>query len=171
MLTQKPQAISGVSPDHEAVIEELYPSIAATPFGDLIHRVLDSIPYRIWGLKISNLLFGLPLAPLAALIYLWMKVFGIRYVLTNRVVKSVNSMGFRLHESVALPQIASVMVDPDSRQTFYQSGDIRLIGSAGQTLMLLRGIPRPDRFCQVIQEACDAKRHVSASLARINARH
>ena len=171
MLTQRPQAISGVSPGHETVIEELYPSIAATSIGDFIHRLLDCIPTRIWGLKISNLLFGLPLAPIAALVYLGMKVFGIRYVLTNRAVKSVNSMGFRLHESASLSQISSVTVDPDSRQTFYQTGDIRLTGSAGQTLMLLRGIPRPDRFCQVIQEACDAKRHVEASLARINARH
>ena len=171
MLTQKTQAIAGVSPNHEAVIEELHPSIAATAIGDFIHRVLDSIPTRIWGLKISNVVFGLLLAPLGAWVYLWMKVFGIRYVLTNRVVKSVNSMGFRLHESVLLSQIATVTVDPDSRQSFYQTGDIRLTGAAGQTLMLLRGIPRPDRFCQVIQEACDAKRHVAASLARINARH
>ena len=66
MLTQRPQAISGVSPDHETVIEELYPSIAETAIGDFIHRVLDSIPTRVWGMKISNLLFGLILAPLAA---------------------------------------------------------------------------------------------------------
>ena len=171
MLTQKPQAISGVSPGHESVIEELYPSIAATPIGDLIHRFLDCIPTRIWGMKISNLLFGLPLAPLAALVYLWMKVFGSRYVLTNRCVKRMSSLGFRMHESVPLAQIATASVDPDSRQIFYQSGDIRLVNAAGQTLMLLRGIPRPDRFCQVIQEAIDAKRQVSSALAQINARH
>ena len=171
MLTHKPQAISGVSPDHESVVEELYPSIAATSIGDLINRLLDSIPVRVWGMKVSNLLFGLPLAPLAALVYLSMKVVGVRYVLTNRAVKTVTAMGYRLVESVPLTQIATVNVDPDSRQTFYQSGDIRLVGSAGQTLGLLRGVPRPDRFCQVIQEMLDAKRQVAASLATINARH
>ena len=171
MLTQKPQAISGVSPGHESVIEELYPSIAATTIGDLIHRILDSIPIRIWGLKISNVLFGLILAPLAALVYLWMKVFGSRYVLTNRVVKRVNSMGFRQHESVPLSQIVTTSVDPDSRQEFYQTGDIRLAGAGGQTLLTLHGVPRPDRFRQVIQEACDAKRLVASALAQINARH
>ncbi len=171
MLTQKPQAISGVSPGHETVIEELYPSIAETSIGDFIHRVLDSIPNRVWGLKISNILFGLPLAPLAAAVYLWMKVFGSKYVITNRVVKRVNSMGIRLHESVPLSQITTTSVDPDSRQSFYQTGDVRLIGAGGQSLMLLRGVPRPDRFSQVIQEAVDAKRHVESALTRINARH
>ena len=171
MLTQKPQAISGVSPDHETIVEELYPSIAATGIGDFINRVLDSIPNRIWGMKVSNVLFGLPLAPLAALAYLWMKVFGSRYVVTNRVVKRVNSMGIRTHESVPLSQVVTASVDPDSRMSFYQTGDVRLIGAGGQTLLLLRGVPRPDRFCQVIQEAFDAKRQVESSLARIKARH
>ena len=171
MIIQKPQAISGVSPNHESIIEELYPSIAQTSVGDFIHRVLDCIPTRIWGMKISNLLFGLPLAPLAALVYLWMKVFGTRYVLTNRAVKRVNSLGFRLLESVPLSQIASASVDANSRQIFYQTGDIQLTGTGGQTLMLLRGIPRPDRFCQVIEEAFGAKRQVAAALAQINARH
>jgi hypothetical protein len=171
MLTQRPQAISGVSPQHEAVIEEVYPSIAATSLGDMIHRLLDCIPTRVWGMKISNLIFGLPLAPLAATIYLLMKVFGSRYVLTNRAVKQYHAMGLRLITSVPLSQVASVSVDPDSRRVFYQSGDIRLVGSAGQTLMLLRGIPRPDRYCQVIEEACTAKRQVESSLAQIKARH
>ena len=35
MLIQRPQAISGVSPDHESVIEELYPSIAETSIADM----------------------------------------------------------------------------------------------------------------------------------------
>ena len=171
MLTQKPQAISGVSPDHETVIEELYPSIAETAIGDFIHRVLDSIPTRVWGMKISNVLFGLLLAPLAAAVYLWMKVFGSKYVVTNRVVKRVNAVGIRQHESIPLSQIVSTSVDPDSRRSFYQTGDVRLVGAGGESLMLLRGVPRPDRFCQVVKEACDAKRYVASSLARINARH
>jgi hypothetical protein len=74
-------------------------------------------------------------------------------------------------ESVPLSQIASISVDPDSRLEFYQSGDIRLTAATGQTLMLLRGIPRPDRLSQVILEAVDAKRYTASALARINARH
>ena len=171
MLTKRQQAISGVSHDHECIIEELHPSIGETAIGDWIHRVLESIPTRVWGMKISNLLFGLPLAPLAALIYLGTKFFGSKYVVTNRVVKRVNSIGYRQFESVPLAQIVSTSVDPDSRRDFFQTGDVRLIGAGGESLLLLRGVPRPDRFRQVIQEASDAKRQVAASLARINARH
>ncbi len=171
MLTKKPQAISGVSPDHETVIEELYPSIAITPVGDFINRLLGSIPNRVWGLKVSNLLFGLLVAPMAATVYLWMKVFGSKYVVTNRVVKRVDSVGFRQRESVPLSQIVTATVDPDSRMEFYQTGDVRLSGAGGQSLLLLRGVPRPERFCQVIQEASDAKRLVANSLAQIKARH
>ena len=171
MLMQKPQAISGVSPNHESVIEDVYPSIAETTIGDFIARILDSIPTRVWGMKISNLAFGLLVAPLAVAVYFWQKVFGVRYILTNRAVKKANSMGLRLHQAVPLEQISTISVDPDSRQSFYQTGDIRLVNAAGQTLMLLRGIPRPDRYVQVIQEAVDAKRHVESALARINARH
>lgn len=170
MLIPKPQAISGVSPNHETVVEEVYPSIAATSAGDFIHRLLDCIPTKVWGMKVSNLLFGLLVAPIAAAVYLWMKVFGVRYVLTNRSVKRVNSLGFQLLESAALSQITLASVDPDSRLSFYQTGDIRLSGAGGQTLMLLRGIPRPDRFCQVIQESVDAKRQVESALTQIKAR-
>lgn len=170
MLTHRPQAISGVSPNHETVIEEVYPSIAVTSIGDFINSVLDSIPTRVWGMKISNLLFGLLLAPLGAAVYLWIKVFGNKYVLTNRVVKSVASVGYKVHESVPLSQVVLASVDPDSRRAFLQTGDVRLTGAGGESLLLLRGVSRPDRFCQVIQEAVDARRHVAASLARINAR-
>ena len=124
------------------MIEELYPSIAHTPIGEFIHRMLDCIPTRVWGMKISNLLFGLPLAPLAALAYLWMKVFGTRYVLTNRVVKRVNSIGYRQFESVPLSQIVSATVVPDSLRDFYKTGDIQLAGAGGQSLLVLEGIPR-----------------------------
>ena len=171
MLKQKPQAISGVSPDHETVIEELYPSIAETSIGEFIHRILNSVPNRVWGMKISNVIFGLPLAPLAAAVYLWMKAFGSKYVVTNRVIKRVASMGYRQFESIPLSQVATATVDPDSRRSFYHTGDVRIVGVAGQTLMLLRGVSRPDRFCQVIQESSDAIRLVAASLAQINARH
>lgn len=171
MLTQKPQAITGVSPNHEVVIEELYPSISATRVGVLIQQILECIPQRFWGMKISHLIFGLPVAPIAAATYLWSKVFGCRYVLTNRSLKRLNSLGFGLQEEVPLPQIDSITIDPDSRTPFYRTGDLRLVSKDGQTRMIIRGVPNPDRFSQVISETCDAQRLVRSSLAQIQARH
>lgn len=175
MLTKKPpthkqQAISGVSPDYESIVEELYPSIAATGIGQALNGLYESVPVRIWGIKLSHA-FALPTAPIGMLIYLAMKVVGSRYVVTNRAVKRVASLGFKLHEAVPLAQIAEVSIDPDSRQAFYKTGDVRLTNANGDTLLLLRGVPYPERFQQVINETLDAKRQTSAALATINARH
>jgi len=82
----------------------------------------------------------------------------------------LSSLGFRQLSSVALAQIADVSIDPDSRQNFYKTGDIRLTNAAGDTLMLIRGVPYPDRYRQVILETRDARGMVAASLARIQAR-
>ncbi len=169
MLTKKQQAISGVSPEFESVVEELYPSIAATGIGEALNRLYECIPLRIWGIKVSHV-FALITAPIAALIYLLMKVGGSRYVVTNRAVKRMSSLGFRLIESVPLSQVAVVSIDPDSRQSFYKTGDVRLSSASGDTLLLLRGVPYPERFQQVILETRDAKSQVASSLARIQAR-
>lgn len=169
MLTKKAQAISGVSPDFESVIEELYPSIACTSLGDLLNRLYECIPVKIWGITVSHVL-ALITAPLGALIYLGLKVVGSRYVITNRNVKRLSALGYRLLESVPITQIAEVSIDPDSRQAFFRTGDIRLTNAAGDTLMLMRGIPYPERFQQVIVEIRDARNQVAASLSRIQAR-
>lgn len=169
MLTKKVQAISGVSPGFESIVEEMYPSIACTGIGQALNSLYECVPLRIWGVKLSNIL-ALPTAPIAVLIYLGLKVVGSRFTVTNRNVNRVSALGFRLLESVPLAQIAGVSVDPDSRQTFYRTGDVRLTNAAGDTLMLMRGIPYPERFCQVILETRDARGQVAASLARIQAR-
>lgn len=169
MLTKKVQAISGVSPQFESIVEEMYPSIACTGIGQFLNGLYECIPVKIWGVKISHL-FALLTAPIGVLVYLALKVFGTRYTVTNRHVNRVSSLGIRQLESVPLAQIAYVSIDPDSRQAFYRTGDIRLTNAAGDTLMLMRGIPYPERFCQVIQEMRDARSQVAASLARIEAR-
>lgn len=169
MLTHKVQAISGVSPGFESVVEELYPSIACTGLGEFLNRLYECIPTKIWGVKVSYV-FALATAPLGALVYLLLKVFGTRYVITNRSVKQFNSLGIRLLKTVPLAQIAEVSIDPDSRQVFYKTGDIRLTNSAGDTLLLIRGVPHPERYQQVILETRDARGLVAASLARIQAR-
>lgn len=169
MLTKKQQAISGVSPGFECIVEELYPSIAATSIGSVLNSLYESINIRVGGIKVSHV-FALLTAPLGALIYLAMKVAGSRYTVTNRSVKRMASLGFRQYEEVPLSNIATVSIDPDSRQTFYKTGDVRLSNAAGDTLLLMRGIPYPERFVQVIDETRNAKSQVAASLAKIQAR-
>ncbi len=170
MLTKKPQAISGVSPKSESVIEELYPSIATTGLGQLLNTLYESIPIGIGEFKLSYLLFIPPTIPLALLLYFWLKVFGSKYIVTNRAVKIGNALGLRITEEVSIDRVADVSIDPDSRLSFYRTGDVRLTGAGGDTLLLLRGVPFPERFRQVIAEAADSHRMVAASLTMIQNR-
>ncbi len=170
MLTKKPQAISGVSPKSESMIEELYPSIATTGLGQLLNSLYESIPLGVGEFRISYLIFIPPTLPLALLLYFWLKVFGSKYIVTNRFVKIGNALGLRITSEVPIQNIAGVSVDPDSRLSFYRTGDVRLTGAGGETLLLLRGVPYPERFCQVILEAADAHRQVEASLVTIRNR-
>ena len=170
MITTKPQPISGVSSGYENIVEELYPSMAMTGLGQFLNQLYESIPVKINGVKLSYLLFVLPTIPLALLAYFLMKIGGSRYVVTNRAVKRVSSLGYRLLQEAPLDQIAQVTVDPDSRLSFFRTGDVRLTNAGGDTLLLLRGVPYPERFQQVILEARDARKYVAASLAAINQR-
>jgi hypothetical protein len=170
MLTKKPQAISGVSSNYENVLEELYPSIATTGLGQLLNWLYRSIPYGFGQIWISHVLFVLPTLPLALLAYFLLKVAGSKYLITNRAVKRVTSLTSRTLEEAPLAQVDQVTVDPDSRQAFYKTGDVRLTNAAGDTLLLLRGVPHPDRFVQVILETRDARKLTEESLVTIRAR-
>jgi hypothetical protein len=170
MINTKTQPISGVSAGYENVIEELYPSIAMTGLGQFLNRLYESIPVPSKNVKLSYLLFVPPTLPLVLLWYFALKIGGSRYVVTNRAVKRLSSLGYRQLEEVPLDQIDQVVVDPDSRLEFFRTGDVRLVNAAGDTLLLLRGVPYPDRFRHVILEARDARRLVEASLAAINKR-
>jgi hypothetical protein len=170
MITTKTQPISGVSSGYENVIEELYPSIAMTGLGQFLNNLYESIPFPSDNVKLSYFLFVPPTLPLALLAYFLLKLGGSRYVVTNRAVKRLTSLGHRQLDEVPLGQIEQIVVDPDSRLAFFRTGDVRLINAAGDTLLLLRGVPYPDRFAQVILEIRDARKLTEASLATISKR-
>ncbi|MFN9719513.1 MAG: hypothetical protein ACK58L_12505 [Planctomycetota bacterium] len=163
------QAIAGVSPVQEARIMTEYPSVGATSPGRLIGQLMESIPVRIFGFKLSHLIFGLPLAPLGLLIFLLNKL-GSRYVLTNRSVQIWSTMGSVRTASLDLMEIASVELDELPGQSFYRSADIRLVASNGKTLMRLSGVADAAAFRNAIQRAIQARRLVQASLTTISAR-
>ncbi len=169
MLSKKPQAIAGVSATYENVVEELYPSIAKTALGQFLNSLYESLP-GYGEVKLSYLLFVPITWPLALLGYLLMKVAGVRYVITNRAIKVLPVLGIRLIADTPMEKIERVTVDPDSRLAFFRSGDVRLSGAGGETLMLLRGVPYPDRFCQLITEVRDARQQVQESMRTIHAR-
>src|SRR5262245_54492758 len=104
------QAISGVSAGAENKVMTVYPSMAATGIGRLLGNLYDSIPLKINGVKLSHLLFPLPLSPIALGLYFWMKAAGVRYVLTNRSIQIWASLGARLRSQAPLGEISEIEI-------------------------------------------------------------
>ena len=164
------QAISGVSAGVENVVMTVYPSIAATGIGRLLGCLYESIPSRICGIKLSNLLFTLPTSPLALALYVETKVFGSRYVLTNRRVAVHAALTPRQLAEVALPAIDEIEVEQLDGQQFYHAADLVLYDAGGSVLGRLEAVPRAEIFRQTILEARDALTQTEAALATISAR-
>ena len=168
---RKPVAISGVSASNEAEIMTVYPSIAAYGLGRILGSIYECVPLRIMGVKLSNLLFVLPTAPIPALLYFMQKATGQKYVLTNRSFQIWHALGSRKITQVALSDITDVIIRIQPGQEFYKAGDLILVGGKGNDeLMTLAGVPYPHIFRQTILEARDSRQMVAKSLETIKAR-
>ncbi|MBX3440576.1 MAG: hypothetical protein KF861_24005 [Planctomycetaceae bacterium] len=170
MPAVKPQAVSGVSAGRETMIETVYPSIAASGIGKAIGMVCDSIPLRIAGVKLSYLLFGPLMVPFALIGYTIFKLADNRYVVTNRSVRVLSSLGDKMKTQVSLSDIDQILVNVQPGQAFYHAGDLILLKANGDELLKLPGVPRPARLRQVILDARQARLLSDASLATINKR-
>ena len=128
---------------------------------------------KLNGIKPSHLLFTLPTAPLAALVYVFQKTGGRRYVLTNRhLAVWTMTLGVQrmLRAQVPLAQLAEIVVAQQPGQDFFRAADLVILDAAGHRLARLEGVPQADVFRQIILEARDARGLVAQSLARIQAR-
>ncbi len=164
------QAIAGVSPGSEAVVMTEYPSISSGGIGQLLGRLYESIPVRIFGPKLSYLLFTLPTAPIGILVYFASKVFGERYVLTNRSVQIWAARSDRMIGKVDLDAIETVELDQHPGQVFFRAADIRLKDASGKTLLQLKGVPDAGSFRNAIQNAARSRRLTRAAMETIAAR-
>lgn len=163
-------AIAGVSPQKDAAITTVWPSISATFFGRLIGSLCGCVPLKINGVPISCLLFGLPLAPLGALLYLGGKVAGPRYRLTRGTVQVWAALGNKLIKSVALSDIAEIRMTQQGGQEFFKAADMELISAEGGILLRMPGISYPEVFRQTIEETRQASMLTAASLETIRKR-
>ncbi len=170
MSTTATQPISGVSADKENVSMVVYPSMAAIGLGRLLGNLYESIPLKINGIKLSHLLFPLPTSPIAFSMYFHLKIFGNRYVLTNRSVQIWKSLGNRMVSEVPLADVEEITLQQSSGQVFYKASDMSLLGADGKLLLQLDGIPYAEVFRQTLLKARDARRQVQASLGTIAAR-
>ncbi|MGZ0168932.1 MAG: hypothetical protein ACKVHE_05215 [Planctomycetales bacterium] len=163
-------AIIGVSASGETEIRSKYPSIASTGLGRLLGSIYESIPVPIWGIKLSNLLFVLPTAPLGVLLYTANKLAGERYVLTNRSVQRWAVIGLKQYQSVTLTDVKEIEYVQLPGQEYYHAGDLLLKNAKGDTMLRVQGVKDADIFRQIIEKARDARIGTEESLAAIEAR-
>ncbi len=170
MSNVRVQPISGVSAGVENVVTVVFPSISATGLGRLLGRLCESIPFRINGIKLSHVLFALPISPIAAVLYLLQKLAGNRYVVTNRSLQIWKAMSSRLVSSVPLSDIGEIEAVEMPGQSFFKAAELVMLGKNGEVLMRLGGVPRAEVFRHNILETRDARVESDAALATIRAR-
>ena len=166
----KPQAVSGVSAGVENDIETSYPSISASAFGSLLGRIMDSFPLQIGGIRLSHCVFAPIVIPPALMGYFSFKVFGQKYVLTNRSMQIRGNLSNDLQKQVALTDIDNIDVSITPGQEFYHAGNLEILDSRGETLLVLPGVTYPKRLRQIILDARDARMQNDAALKTIEAR-
>ncbi len=168
-MPSRPQAISGVSTG-EGHIMTVYPSISAGAAGRLLGRLYESVPVKIFGIKVSYILFCLPTAPLALMLYVLTKLSGSKYVLTTDSVEIWSVLGKVLHDKTGLTDFTDIVPVQYPGQVFYHASDLEFRNAAGDTLLTLPGVPHAEVFAETITKAQLARLTVAESLDRIKAR-
>jgi hypothetical protein len=172
------QAIAGVSPGLEAEITTAYPSLAATGIGQAIGRLFDWLPVKTQGVPWLRLLIVAPLwliiVPFALTatltLYGVMKLFGKRYVLTNRSLQVRQLIGLRSFGDAPLADIKDIIIQELPGQAYYKAADLIVKGAGGKTILRLEGVLRPLVFRQTVFEARDSRMQVEESLKTIQSR-
>lgn len=170
MANARTQAIPGVAAGAETQLITKWPSIAALGAGRFVGQFLDMFPTRLFGLKISNLLFGLPMAVPAVLLYFAQKIVGDRFTITNKSVQRWSGLGGRMKQRVELGDIADMKVEQLSGQEFYHASDLLLLNAKGEIVMRLEGLPHAEIFRENITKARESLLQVQASLNTIRSR-
>ena len=166
----KPQAVAGVSAGVENDIETSYPSISASVIGKLLGRTMDCFPGQIGGIQLSHLVFAPIVIPPALMWYFLFKLFGARYVLTNRSLQIRGNLSNNLWQQASISDIDNIDVSVARGQEFYHAADLEILDARGETLLVVPGVAYPERLRQIILDARDARLQNDAALKTIEAR-
>ena len=164
--------IAGVVPQGETQVEYVFPGVACNGLGRLIGSAMGAAastgpaPFNILPL----LVVGGILWPLALLLYFWVKVFGNKFVVTNRSVQEVPVLGSALVKRVNYSDVANVRVATQDGYEFHRVGDVQLLAANGDVLLSMPAIQYPDRLARLVLELRDAQSQAAAALKQIQSR-
>ena len=154
----------------EGEVLTVWPSVAATRVGRWMGWLLTAIPLRVGPAAVSVWLFAAPLAPLAAGLYLWQKVFGVRYRLTTARLIAETALTGRELDSADLREVAVAQVRHRRHDRFFRTGDLILRGTGGHRRLTAYGIPHVENLRHAVLDTRDAAARVAETAAVIAAR-
>ena len=146
------------------------PTVADAAAGRLVGRLLGCVPVRVGPATVSQWAFGLPLAPVGALLFLWQTAFGGRYRLTDRRAVREAALTGRELDACDLADVAAVAVRPSPAGAFFDAGDVVLENAAGHRLLTAAALPHADNFAGRVRDVLAARRGVDAAEKQIAAR-
>jgi hypothetical protein len=148
MTDVRRQAVTGLVPPQqsEAVIREVWPSVAAVPPAAGLGRILmtSRIGAPVGWLLLAPLYFKKILPFLAT-----------RYWLTNRRVAVMRGLKPKAAAEAALADIDEVRVITDANSDFYRAANLEIV-SKGKVVLTLKGVPGPESFRHAIVNAVKA---------------
>lgn len=161
---------SNFSTDDEQRLEAVYPSIACTTTGKFLGNLYESLPQITPRVRLSYLVWIPPTWPIAIIAYVWLKVQGVRYVVTTSGVVIETILTRHIVTQIPWSEVTEIQVDPASFQSFYRSSDIVIRSRAAAEPLRLHAVPFADRFSQLLQEAYRADQATARAQAQISSR-
>ena len=162
MTDGRNQVITGVVPPQagEAMIRELFPSVAAHPAVAGLGRKISGVAAKL-ARTVVLLPLALIIAPVAWVIMFpayfgkVMPFLARRYTLTNRRLMIRRGLKAKPAHEVALADIDEVRIHKDLNSEFFMSGTLEVV-SKGEVVLKLPGVPGPEAFRHAIINACKA---------------
>jgi hypothetical protein len=163
MTDGRRQIITGVVAPQlgEALIRELYPSVARRPWMAGPGRKISELAGKL-ARTVLLLPLALVIAPVGWFLFLAPPYFGKlmpfmarRYTLTNQRLMIRRGWKRKPRQTVALADIEDVRIQKDKNSEFFMAGTLEII-SKGQVVMTLPGVPGPEAFRHNILDACKA---------------
>ena len=154
-------------PAAERDVLTVWPSVVATAPGRVLGGLLNCVPLRVGPATVSQYLFGPPLAPVGAAIYLWQKVFGLRYRLTDRRLIAEAALTGREVDAVELSEVAAADVTHRRGDRFFRTGNLVVRDATGTRRLTVRGVPHVENLAARLAEVRGSHDSVAAAAATI----
>ena len=147
MIDVRKQVVTGVVPPQldEAIIREVFPSVASFPLAALGKRLQKTIILAPFGwLLLAVPYFGKVLPFLAR-----------RYTLTNRRLMIRRGLRPAPAQEVPLADIDEIRQQPGSYDEFFRAANLEVV-SQGKVVLTLPAVWGPEAFCHAVRSACQA---------------